>query len=90
MPFDHQPAPPVVPEPPAVIKGLSETLHHPDVANVGLTTTSKGEWALLVRTRPGKDGPIPEIERQAQGYPVIYERADQMPVARPAYPGRGE
>jgi len=89
MASEHRPARPKTPEPPARLRELSETLQHPDVANVGLTTTSSGDWALLVRVRPGS-GPIPDVERQAGGHPVIYEQAGPIPVARPAYPERGE
>jgi hypothetical protein len=88
--MEHDPAPPKTPQPPAEIRRLSQQLRHPDVANVGLTTTSKGEWALLVRVKGAVTGPIPEVERQAKGHPVIYAPAGPMPVARPAFPGRGE
>jgi hypothetical protein len=88
MPTEHKPAPPVDPEPPPELKGLSQRLRHPDVASVGLTTTPKGEWALMVRLKG--EGPIPEIERKARGYPVVYVKAGPTPVARPAYPAQGE
>ena len=86
----HAPAPPREPEPPAVVRRLSETVRHPSVASTGLTTTPGGDWALLVRVKPGATIPIAEIERQAEGHAVIYQRAGAMPAARPAFPERGE
>jgi len=90
MDLNHHPAPPRNPDPPEIIRHLSETLEHPSVQGVGLTTTSKGEWALLVNVKRGAPIPIPEIEQQAHGYPVIYVQTHDLPVARPAYPNRGE
>jgi hypothetical protein len=90
MDTPHTPAPPREPEPPAVIRRLSETVQHPGIASTGLTTTAGGDWALLVRVKPGVKTPIAEIERQAGGHAVIYQPARPMPVARPAFPGRGE
>lgn len=90
MASNHVPAPPREPEPPAVIRRLSESIRHPSIASAGLTTTSSGDWALLVRVKPGVKVPIPEIERQAQGHPIVYQPARPMPVARPAFPDRGE
>ena len=90
MASDHVPAPPREPKPPAVIRRLSENLHHPGIASAGLTTTSSGDWALLVRVKPGVKVPILEIERQVQGHPVVYQTARPMPLARPAFPDRGE
>jgi hypothetical protein len=90
MASNHAPAPPREPEPPAIIRRLSETIRHPSIASTGLTTTSGGGWALLVRVKPGVKVPIAEIEQQAQGHAVIYQQARSMPVARPAFPSRGE
>ena len=86
----HQPAPPRVPEPPAVIRRLSETIRHPGVASTGLTATSQGEWALLVNVEGDVPLPISEIEAKAEGHPVVYVRQYGLPIARPAYPGQGE
>jgi hypothetical protein len=87
----HDPAPPSDDEPPAALWELSRTIDHPDVVSAGLTTTRDGAWALYVVARRGAGTPIAEIERAAGGYPVVYERApDELPVARPAYPDRGE
>jgi hypothetical protein len=84
------PAPPREPEAPAHLRRLAQTLRHPDVASLGLTTTPKGEWALLVRLKNGRHAPVAEIERRVRGEPVVYDEAGAPPIARPAYPGRGE
>ena len=86
----HDPAPPREPEPPAALKRLSETLRHPKVSHVGLTTTPEGEWALAVWLFDLADAPIAEIEKQAKGAPVVYLPARAAPMARPAFPDRGE
>lgn len=90
---EHQsyPGPPVTPEPPEHLVRLADALSHPEVAQTGLTTTSGGEWALMVRVHPGVSVPIQEIERAAEGHPVVYqEHPGTNPVARPAYPALGE
>lgn len=70
---------------------MADALRHPDVTRVGLTTTGDGDWAVMVRTKPGTVTPIAAIEKAGRGYPVIYEvEPDEPPVARPAYPSRGE
>jgi hypothetical protein len=84
----HRPSPPRSPTPPRVLIEILRELHHPKVMNVGLTTTSDGEWAAMVRVRPGTQTPIPEIGSSHRGFPVIYQQgSDTPPVARPAYPG---
>ena len=60
------------------------------MAGVGLTTTAAGEWALLVQVPVGRTTPVPEIERKARGFTVIYEPLGELPVARPAFPDRDE
>jgi hypothetical protein len=85
---NHQPGPPRTAHPPRALTKLVTELGR-DGTSVGLTTTSSGEWALLVRVPPAASTPIPEIERRASGFPVIYETAT-VPVARPAFPDRGE
>lgn len=87
----HIPGRPATPEPPGGLSELAETFRHPGVTRVGLTTTAKGEWALLVGVPRGAAVPIDGVERAAHGYPVVYDHdADELPVARPAYPERGE
>jgi hypothetical protein len=86
----HQPAPPREAEPPAALKELSERLSNSKVARAGLTTTSEGDWALLVYVYDPNDAPIAEIEAEARGAPVIYLTAGKTPSARPAFPRRGE
>lgn len=84
----HRPAPPRSPSPPRDLLEIVGELRHPEIMNVGLTTTSKGEWAAMVRVRPGTHIPIPEIGSRHRGYPVVYQQgSDTPPVARPAYPG---
>jgi hypothetical protein len=87
----HRPAPPRHPEPPRELVEAADALRHRDVTRVGLTTTSEGDWALMVRTRPGTPTPIEDVERASKGHPVVYDvEPDEPPVARPAYPSRGE
>jgi hypothetical protein len=86
----HKPARPVTPEPPARLVEIVDSLKHPDVTRVGLTTTSKGEWALMVRVRAGQRTPIADFEARTGGYPVVYmDEPSSPPVARPAYPAKG-
>jgi hypothetical protein len=87
----HIPGRPASPEPPDGLSKLAESFRHPAVTRVGLTTTAKGEWALLVGVPRGAAVPIDDVERAADGYTVVYDHdADELPVARPAYPERGE
>ena len=79
------------PEPPGALVAVADSLSHPDVTRVGLTTTPDGDWALLVRFRPGAPVPIEEIEAICGPHPVVYqEDSGRLPVARPAYPALGE
>lgn len=87
----HMPGPPNVAEPPEDLRALVATLRHPNLARVGLTTTREGRWALMAWVRRGVPVPIPEVEAQAKGHPVVYQTEPKAPpVARPAFPGRGE
>jgi hypothetical protein len=89
--IEHTPMRPLTPDPPTALVAIADTLTHPDVTRVGLTTTSTGEWALMVRIRLGRPTPIPEVEAHAGGYPVVYQDEPRSPpVARPAYPAKGE
>ena len=66
-------------------------LHHPAVTGAELATTEAGGWAVRVHLRSDAPPSIREVERAADGQPVIYEReAIPTMVARPAYPTRGE
>lgn len=88
---DNIPGRPKQPVPPSDLQQAAQSITHEAITQVGLTTTSEGEWALLVRVKPQAAYPIPEVERQAHGHPVIYQRAPAgLPVARPAFPGLGE
>ena len=85
------PASPKTPSPPEDLVRLSASLKHPAVTQAGITTTEDGEWALLVKVRPGTTTPLDEVEQTSMGYPVIYAAAPaSLPVARPAYPKQGE
>lgn len=87
----HIPGRPVTPEPPDGLRDLADSFRHPGITRVGLTTTAKGEWALFVGVPRGAAVPIDDVEQAADGYPVIYDHdPDDLPVARPAYPDRGE
>jgi hypothetical protein len=88
---DHRPGQPKSSEPPADLVAAATSLAHPAVTRSGLTTTADGEWALMVRVKPGTTTPIPAIERACAGHPVVYDdEPREPPVARPAYPERGE
>lgn len=70
---------------------ISERFEHPCVAQTGVTLTADGRWALYVQLRKGTRQPVPDVERLAGGFPVVYdEEPETLPVARPAYPSRGE
>jgi len=77
----HQPGEPAEPDPPEPLLQLSVRLHHPLVIQVGITTTIQGRWALYVTVPSDATVPIPEVESQAAGFPVVYE-------AEPAAPPR--
>jgi hypothetical protein len=80
---------PATPEPPARLIEVADAVRDPLVAQSGVTTTADGRWALYVTVRPNVAVPIPDVERQAAGYPVVYEAApDEPPIAGPAYPRR--
>lgn len=89
LPF-HIPGRPKSPEPPGLAR-IAASLHHPGVIRSGVTTTKKGDWALLVVVQKNTTIPIQEIEKKRQNFPVIYqEDSGRLPVARPAYPALGE
>jgi hypothetical protein len=86
----HVPGTPKSPDPPRELVEVLDSLRHPSVTRTGLTTTRDGDWALMVRVRPGIPTPVPEVEAQARGFPVVYlVETPTPPVARPAYPARG-
>jgi predicted amidohydrolase YtcJ len=88
---EHVPGLPKEPTPPADLQEAAQTIAHDSVAQVGLTTTREGDWALLVRVKPDAAYPIPEIESQVSGHPVIYQQVPAtLPIARPAFPRLGE
>jgi hypothetical protein len=87
----HIPGPPKEPDPPAALRKAQKALSDVRVSRVGLTTTREGDWALIVRIPRGGEWPLPEVEAASGGFPVIYQyEPENLPVARPAYPDRGE
>jgi hypothetical protein len=87
----HHPGTPAPDEPPQALLDALEQLRDPLVTQAGLTTTADGRWALCVTVPPRTSTPLARIEKKARGFPVIYLAApDELPIARPAYPGRGE
>jgi hypothetical protein len=87
----HTPGRPSSPEPPAELLAARDSLSVTGVTRVGLTTTADGEWGLIVRVPQGTSTPIAAVEAASHGFPVIYQvEPERLPVARPAYPGRGE
>ena len=87
----HIPGLPESSSPPPELAQIAKSMSDPDVSRVGLTTTKDGRWALMVRVKSGTEVPIQKVEEACSGYPVIYQdEPDEPPVARPAYPAKGE
>jgi hypothetical protein len=87
----HRPGRPASRVPPDDLAVTASSIDHPLVTRSGLTTTADGRWALMVRVKPGTRTPIPAVETLAAEHPVVYEEEpSELPVARPAYPDRGE
>ena len=87
----HQPGEPSEPEPPEKLLELADKVRDPLVVQSGVTTTKEGEWALYVTVPANSAVPIPKVEQQAGGFPVVYEaEPKEPPRAGPAYPnGKG-
>ncbi len=86
----HIPGRPKTPEP-AQLAGIVAAVRHPAVIRSGVTTTEKGDWALLVVVKKKTPVPIKEIENLCTDFPIIYqEDSGRMMIARPAYPALGE
>lgn len=76
---------------PKPLADLAERLRHPAVTQIGVTLTPDGRWALLVQVKAGTSLPIKALERAARPYGLVYEEEPAtLPIARPAYPARGE
>ncbi len=88
----HQPPRPRKPYPPRELQRLKTLAkRQPEVARVGFTTTEDGQWALMVWVREATDFPISRIEERRGDYQVVYTwEPDYPPIARPAYPEKGE
>lgn len=83
----HAPGPAVTPDPPEKLVAATDALRHPLVQECGLTTTTDGRWAVFVTVPKDATVPIPAVESQAAGFPVVYEAAPTEPAkAGPAYP----
>ncbi|NDZ13180.1 hypothetical protein C7T35_36295 [Variovorax sp. WS11] len=68
---------------------VAETINDPQVTQAGITTTTDGRWAVYVTVPADATVPIESVEKQALGFPVVYEAELPTPVrAGPAYPGR--
>lgn len=86
----HRPGVPSDAEPPNELIELAEAVRDPLVRQSGVTTTSDGQWALYVTVLGDAAVPIPSVESQAGGFPVVYEaEPDEPPRAGPAYPTAG-
>jgi hypothetical protein len=86
----HHPGEPSDPEPPDKLIALTETILDPLVRQSGVTTTTDGRWALYVTVPSDVEVPISGVEKQAGGFPVVYEaEPDEPPRAGPAYPVGG-
>lgn len=85
----HSPGEPSCQGPPDRLVGLADGVRDPLVFRTGLTTTADGRWALYVTVPADATVPIPSVEAQAGGYPVVYEaEPDSPPLAGPARPAR--
>jgi hypothetical protein len=86
----HIPGRAFTPEPKKLVS-IAGKISHPNIVKSGITTTSKGDWALLVTVRRDTPVPIKEVEKKCGAFPIIYqEDSGRMLVARPAYPQLGE
>ena len=86
----HRPGVPESSDPPDRLVELAGAVQDPLVVQSGVTTTGNGDWALYVTVRPDATVPIAGVERQAGGYPVVYEaQPAELPIAGPAYPNEG-
>ena len=84
----HRPGRPSTPEPPKRLLEVADAVLDPSVVSSGLTTTADGRWALFVTVPESTVVPLPAVEKQASGYPVVYEAApSEPPRAGPANPG---
>ncbi len=87
----HRPGEPPDPQPPARLAELAGSIRDPLIRQCGVTTTADGRWALYVTVPGDATVPIPNVERQAGGFPVVYEaEPDEPPRAGPAYPAGGQ
>jgi hypothetical protein len=77
---------------PELLRELSENISHPALKQVGETKTRDGKWALLAVVRQGTPSSVLEKIREMAGdFPVVFEEdPDLLPIARPAYPEKGE
>ena len=83
----HRPGTPADPEPPDRLVKIAERVADPHVIQSGVTTTGDGEWALYVTVPASATVPIASVERQAEGFPVVYEAEPESPPrAGPAFP----
>lgn len=64
---------------------------HPGVYSIGVTRADDGRWALRIVHRKNIAAPFADVGEEVEGIPVLYDsEPDLMPVARPAFPDRGE
>lgn len=83
----HTPGSPTSEEPPERLVELTDRVRHPLVRQSGLTCTADGRWAMFVTVPKETEVPIPAVEAQAAGFPVVYEaEPDTPPRAGPARP----
>lgn len=76
---------------PEELKALKEQVRRlADVERVGFTMRD-GRWILAVWLRKGVPSPLPGLGFEARGFEIVYGTVPgRMPVARPAFPRRGE
>lgn len=73
QPF-HIPGRPTKPEP-AKLVDIAASVTHPDIVSGGITTTKRGDWALLVTVQKDTAVPIKEIEKNLQDFRLFIRRA---------------
>lgn len=76
----HVPGDPVTPDPPDALIALSDRIRHPLIRRTGITTTEDGRWALYVTVPKATKVPLPDLESQTGGFPVVYEDEPDEPL----------
>lgn len=76
----HRPGPAPEGEPPEALMKLVDTLKHPAVRSVGVSTTVDGRWALYVVVPASTEVPLVDLEAGCGSFPVVYAAAPDKPA----------